>query len=306
MGKFSRRFLVVSMCLLCAVGLSPAADPGPGGANEWSLGPDLISVSITSHTYENRSGDPLGHYVLVGDTITMTATASDPDKYSCSVEAGGDGVWYDYDDDVTSGNNATDHHMKWEDPTNDGEFTDPYGTTATFEARGYDGSANDVCTDTVTVTAYDYDRASDDEGVSDNDDGSAAATVDLKIWQITVTKNAAHDNDCVFPVAVPAIWGGHNLGWCVPNNPVGCTRNNWNCEFTGTIPAGPVPTQWTYAWKSKYKGKVDVWIKNGNRSQFCLRKATKLSGARLCALLHNAEWMTKTPLSHASKRSSNC
>ncbi len=46
-----------------------------------------------------------------------------------------------------------------------------------------------------------------------------------------------------------------------------------------------------------------------NRSQVFLRKATQLSGARLCALLHNAEWMTKTPSALSCGRSlnsSNC
>ena len=248
--RYSGIGLVV--CLYLVVGAGPllAADPGPGNANEWDTY-TAISVDITSHVDGNRTGSPLAHYVLVGETVTLTASAADADKYRCTVGAGGDGVWYDYADDVTSGNLAADYHMKWF-TTGNGSYTDRYGTTASYGAGPYTVGDN-VRSVTITVEADDFDRNGDTDNTSDNDEAKDSHTVVLKVWQLAVEENQANDNDCA--LVTPVTNGGSNPGdWCVPNTPAGCTTYTWNQEMKGTIPAGPSTAGITFTWLQKRKG----------------------------------------------------
>ncbi len=141
--------------------------------------------------------------------------------------------------------------MKWL-ATGNGRYLDQYGTTASYEAGPYTVGDN-VRSVTITVEADDFDGNGDTDSTSDNDEAKDSHTVTLKVWQLAVEENQAHDNDCA--LAVPASDGGSNPGdWCIPNTPAGCTKYTWNQEIKATIPVGPSTTGITFTWVQKKKG----------------------------------------------------
>jgi hypothetical protein len=231
---------------------------GPGPASEgydWrtqdaagNVAP--ISISITSPGDGDKTGNPAAHYVPINHDFTLTATAADCDSYRLPVSEGGNGQWYDYSDDVTSGNTLADHHMWWMVTSGDGSFpeTSRYGATGTYVAPEYSAGSNlrDV---TVQARAQDYQRNGDNLG----DDGDAQANSNnfaLKVWQVTVTVSQAGtkstNNDAT---TAPTDHGGTDLGWVVPGTPAGAEGYYGNTEIEGSIPAGPgVVTG--YSWQS--------------------------------------------------------
>jgi hypothetical protein len=199
-----------------------------------------IEVQIDYPDDSDKTGSPAAHYVAINHALTLSASATDIDSY-CRPEAdGGDNTWYDYQDDVTSGDLAADHHLWWTVTSGDGEFpeTSKYGTAGTYHAPVYK-AGQDLRDVRVRAAADDYQRNGDELG-SVNDDGEVSDPFDLKVWQITVDvqQDGFTDPDSDATPA-PIQWGGTDLGWVIPGTPAGAEGYFGNTQITGTIPAGP-------------------------------------------------------------------
>jgi hypothetical protein len=248
------RKLVLSVGILSVLlslgGGVQASDPGWQHANEW----DTYTVPTATIISPNESQLTNGVYWMpINDSVELVATATDPDKYRCTVGAGGDGVWYDYYDDVTSGTTSSTYHMSWS-VSGGGELSTEYGTSTTYTAPDY-AVGSDVRDVSFTATPTDIDRPGDEEQLTANNDATPVpATLPAKVWQITVTKDGAHDGDNA--KTAPAWGGGTTLGWTIPGTPADCTDYGWNVEFKGTIPAGVNTAGMTFAWVQKRKGTI--------------------------------------------------
>lgn len=225
-------------CCLAWIGLlfvrAAVLAVGPEDAEEWDA-KTPISVSITSPA-DNT-------YVPINHTQTLTATATDIDCYRVGT------TWYDYGDDVTSGDQSTDFHVWW--TATAGIMTDMYGTAATFLAPDY-SAGNDVRDVVVSAHADDVNRGDDTYG--DSTETSQQQNLTLKVWQVTVTvsqagtKSVNNDAD-----ALPVTHGGTTHGWIIPGTPVGATGYAANTEIMGSIPEGP-GVQTGFVWESFRKG----------------------------------------------------
>jgi len=237
MVSLKRWYLLSSVLWVALSSVCPAVlAVGPEDAEQWNV-KGSITVSITSPANNT--------YVPINHTQVLTASASDPDCYRVGT------TWYDYSDDVTSGETWEDYHMDW--GAAEGYFTEMYGTSATYLAPDYSAGYNvrDVY---VCVQADDYNRGTDTFGANDPGD---AAEMHLKVWQVTVTVSQVHsqspNNDAD---DLLTIWGGTTHGWIIPGTPAGATGYHGNTEITGSIPEGPgVTTGYTWAHFRKGIGK---------------------------------------------------
>jgi len=251
--------------VIASLGLSCAAyaetPPGPASDGyEWRTtdkdGDSApIKVDINSPDDSEKTGEPEAHYLPINHSEDISASASDTDSYCLPPSKGGDGIFYNYRDDVTSGMAADDHHMIWTIVGGDGEFIDSnrYGTSVVYKAPGY-AAGSDLRTVSLKVEADDFQRGDDELG--DSGDSKESDTIELKIWQITVTARQSgtksEENDAW---ASPDAFGGENLGWVIPNSPAGATGYHGNTEVKGTIPEGPGVTR-GYRWVSQKSGFV--------------------------------------------------
>lgn len=231
-----RKYWLLYVAWVGIIMTSPMAHAvGPGDAEEWAA-KTPISVSITAPA-DNT-------YVPINHTQSLTATASDTDCYRVGT------TWYDYSDDVTSGNSPTDYHMSWTAST--GSFTDTYGTSATYQAPDY-SAGNNVRDVTVSAHADDINRGADTYGYGET---AQQHNVTLKVWQVTVTASQAgtkSGNDDADNL--PAYCGGTTHGWIIHGTPAGSKGYYGNTEIMGSIPEGPDVTT-GYTWSSYYKGVV--------------------------------------------------
>lgn len=265
----ARVALFVVAGIMGLVNPSLAADPGSEDPdNAWRTkdkdgNAAPIAVSITAPTAAARTGSPLAHYVPINHTFALTASASDTDSYCKPTDKGGDGQWYNYGDDVTSGTDAADHHLWWTVTSGDGSFPEVsrYGVSGTYVAPDYHaGSA--LRTAKVQARAQDYQRTGDNLG-DDADSQGNSAEFTLKVWQVTVTVHQngqkSANNDAT---TAPATHGGADLGWVVPGAPAGAEGYHGNTEVKGTIPAGPGVTT-GYAWINEKKGFTRIKVNGG-------------------------------------------
>jgi hypothetical protein len=223
----------------------------PGTSYFLSSSARSASATISDNDVEWAAGDAItgtiypddpDFAVSINSTTTFTLSATDRDQIKDN------GVWSDYYDDVTSGESANDYHVFWE--ASEGEFTDPYGTTATYLAPDYVAGTN-VRLVTLTATVDDVNRGNDAMGFNDQ---AKQVQKPQKVWQITLTVNQgppdgtiSGDNDTE---AVPAELGGGKVGWISPNNPAGSQHFGIGTEIKGTLPDG-VPIQQAYISQNK-------------------------------------------------------
>jgi len=209
----------------------------PSDADEWAA-KDPITVTITSAT---------NTYLAINKTKSLSATATDPDCYRV------DSTWYNYSDQVTSGNNSTDYHIWW--TASEGTFPDMYGTSATYEAPDY-AAGSSVRNVTVTAHADDFDRG--DETPTDAGYAESADTdsITVKVWQIHVGGHIFGTTDSSYDgTPVPTAFGGTDLGWITPNNPAGATGYHCNTELYGSIPSA-ISTTSGFNWYNYKQGIV--------------------------------------------------
>jgi hypothetical protein len=225
-----------------------------------------IEVDITSPADADKTGNPAAHYVPINHTLDLECEAEDIDSYCKPVSKGGDGIWYDYSDDVTSGTTIADAHMWWYISSGDGEFiyesgppivNHKYGTTGTYTAPDY-SAGNDLRDVTLGVIATDMQLGGDTLGA---DDLAENDTIAVKVWQVTVTASQAGTMSGNNDVAKSYSYGDPKLGMVTPGevtDPVGHPTTQvigyfGNTEMKGTIPAGPGVTA-TYVWKNQKTG----------------------------------------------------
>ena len=246
MVSLKRWYLLSSVLWVALSSVCPAVlAVGPEDAEQWNVkGP--ITVSITSPANNT--------YVPINHTQVLTASASDPDCYRVGT------TWYDYSDDVTSGETSADYHLDW--GAMEGTLTDMYGPSATYLAPEYSAGYNvrDVL---VVVQVGDYNRGADTFGADDVGDG---AEIHLKVWQVTLTVSQTGTASTNYDgTAMPSTWGGATLGWIVPGTPAGAITYAGNTQIKGSIPEGPgVMTgyQWYQSWKGvqRHKESGGSWI----------------------------------------------
>lgn len=228
-GRLSIGFRVA--VVLVALGSAEAfADPPPEQVEEWSKFWD-IRVDITA--------PPNDTYVPINSPVGLTADVSDLD---CGRV--GD-FWYLYNDDVTSGETAQDHHIVWSATT--GTFTDEYGTVGRYLAPDFSPGPS-VRNVTITATA---DDGGDAWGV---DETAQSDSVTIKVWQVTVTVLQTGDASITnYDGPLETYLGGAHLGWVVPNSPAGSLCYDGNTLLMGSIPAA-VPYRADYVWRNDKKG----------------------------------------------------
>lgn len=259
--------LTASTVAFCSTAYA-ADPPGPSSDGyEWRTGDKdgnsaPIEVNIWHPSDAEKSGNPPAHYTPINQIVDMFASASDTDSYCLPADEGGDGIWYNYSDDVRSGFSAADHHLLWTISSGGGEFVDSnrYGFLASYRAPDY-SHGNNLRTVRVKVEADDYQRAGDNLG--DPNDSGKDDSIELKIWQVTVSFRQSGTNSPNNNVQAPIHTGGANLGWVTPGTPPGNTGYNGNTEIKGTIPAGPgVVTG--YYWVNEKKGFTRRKVNGGD------------------------------------------
>lgn len=214
---------------------------GPEDAEEWAA-KTPISINITAPANNT--------YVPINHTKSLTATASDTDCYRVGT------TWYNYSDDVTSGNSSTDYHVWWTAST--GSFTDMYGTSATYQAPGY-SAGNNVRDVTITAHADDFNRGSDTYGYNDT---AKQKNITLKVWQVTITIQQNGNINANNDSAQSPAYGDPTLGWIIPGTPAAATGYHGNTQVTGSIPEGPGVTT-GYQWYQFKKGLKRIKISDG-------------------------------------------
>ena len=209
---------------------------------EWAAG-DPIEGTITTSDGENPG-------ILVGHTLTLYLNAMDRDRLKDN------GVWRDYYDDVTSGDNAEDYHVMW--TASEGKFvladgsevTTAYGTDVTYLAPDY-AEGQDSRNVTITATVDDFNRGDDVLGF---DDQALQLQKQVKVAQVAVTVKQQGDlSDQYDGPDLPDETGGTKLGLVRHGTPAGCTWYAGNTELMGTVGAGGDQTG--YRWVNKVKAK---------------------------------------------------
>jgi hypothetical protein len=216
---------------------------------EWAAG-DPIEGTITT----DAGPDPA---IPINGTLGLSLSATDRDRKKDG------GVWSDYYDDVTSGNTAADHHVKW--TASEGKFIvngvpvdTAYGTTATYLAPDYADGQNSR-TITVTAAVDDFNRGDDVQGFDDNaldlQQQVIAFQVELKVLDAGQTPNTYNG------VALDVKLGGKDLGWTEFGKPPNCEKYGANVVLEGRIGAGGPPTGYTIV--NYYKGRGGHKLRDG-------------------------------------------
>jgi len=254
--------------LVCAgVLVAPAAfaDDPPPDAIWGDLGPITISEILIYETDTKLAPD---NYIPINHTRIFKATATDKDCWRVNEEVEeGEGVWYPYDADVTTGTTKNDHHMWWTVST--GELSEAYGPKATYVAPDYSHRRwfySDVSTANVHVFAVDYNIGAGERGKGDGDTGFpdetfGKASIALAVWQVTVDiQQFGTTSNAYQGPAIPSTHGGTTLGWLTPDNSIGAIGYRVNTQITGTIPEGRATEG--FNWYQDKNGKVQ-YMRNG-------------------------------------------
>jgi hypothetical protein len=218
---------------------------------EWEAA-DPIQGEILTSEGENPG-------ILVSHTLGLSLNATDRDRFKDH------GEWYDYYDDVTSGDTAEDHHVKW--TASEGKFllpdgseaTTAYGVSVTYLAPDY-AEGQDSRNVTVTATVDDINRGDDVDGF---DDQAVQLQKQVKVAQVAVTMKQEGDlSDKYDGPGLPDETGGTKLGFVRHGTPAGCTWYAGNTELMGTVGAGGDQTG--YRWVNKVKAKWEYEQNNDN------------------------------------------
>jgi len=242
-----------------------ADDPPPDA--EWG---DLGPITITDMSVYLAATDEApapDNYVPINHTRYLKATAFDKDCW----RADENDTWHPYDDDVTSGDTETNHHMWWTVPAGSGKLTAAYGPSATYVAPTYSffrWLTNGVSNVTVNVFAVDYNRGAGEKSKDPTTgfpDAQAGASIVLKVWQVEVTAQQSgtlsknYSGEHKWPVEL----GGEKLGWIAHGVPQGSQGYFGGTQITGNIPDGPGVTT-GYHWYQRTQGVSKYKVKNND------------------------------------------
>ena len=229
-----------------------ADDPPPDA--EWGdLGPITIAEILVYDVDMTMAPDD---YVPINHARFLKATAFDKDCW----RADENDAWHPYDDDVTSGNTETNHHMWW--TVSDGKLPAMYGPSATYHAPGYSIArqllGKGVSDVTVTVNAVDFNRGAGEQSGNKTTgfpDTQGKKSIVLKVWQIMVSKKQYGKIDDNNGAPQTPSYGDPFLGWIFPGKTETPQADGYygNTQIKGTIPPGP-NARMGYQWYQRKKG----------------------------------------------------